>query len=86
MLGGEHARELAVLKGPRGECRPGDAIGAAIKVAKFATGEIEENLEPKSGRTRSGRAGATAGANKLSGEERREITRKAATTPWHSDK
>lgn len=30
-------------KGPKGEKRPGDVIGAAIKVAKIATGEeLEE--------------------------------------------
>jgi hypothetical protein len=28
-------------KGPRGEKRPADVIGAAIMVAKIATGEIE---------------------------------------------
>jgi hypothetical protein len=28
-------------KGPRGEKRPGDVIGAAIKAAKIATGEEE---------------------------------------------
>lgn len=42
-------------------------------MAKIATGEIEETLEPKSGRTRSGQAGAKARADKLSREERREI-------------
>ena len=31
-------------KGPRGEKRPGDVIGAAIMVAKIATGEVEDNL------------------------------------------
>ena len=30
-------------KGPRGEKRPGDVIGAAIMVAKIATGEVEDN-------------------------------------------
>ena len=29
-------------KGPRGEKRPADVIGAAVMVAKIATGEIEE--------------------------------------------
>ncbi len=27
-------------KGPKGEKRPADVIGAAVKVAKIATGEI----------------------------------------------
>ena len=34
---------LVVPKGPRGEKRPGDVIGAAIMVAKIATGEVEDN-------------------------------------------
>jgi hypothetical protein len=33
-------------KGPRGEKRPGDVIGAAIMVANIATGEIEDNTTP----------------------------------------
>ena len=32
-------------KGPRGEKRPADVIGAAVKVAKIATGEIEEYID-----------------------------------------
>lgn len=69
-------------KGPRGETRPADVIGAAVKVMRIATGEIEETMEPKSGRTRSGRAGAKARAEKLSSEERREIAKKAAAARW----
>ena len=30
-------------KGPHREKRPGDVIGAAIMVARIATGEIEDN-------------------------------------------
>ena len=30
-------------RGPKGEKRPADVIGAAVKVAKIATGEIEED-------------------------------------------
>jgi hypothetical protein len=57
-------------------------IGAAVMVAKIATGEIEEKLEPKSGRTRSGRAGAKARAQKLSSKERSDIAKKAAGARW----
>jgi hypothetical protein len=32
-------------KGPKGEKRPADVIGAAVKVAKIATGEIEEDID-----------------------------------------
>lgn len=34
-------------RGPKGERRPADVIGAAVMVAKIATGEIEERVEPK---------------------------------------
>ncbi len=68
-------------KGPKGEKRPADVIGAAVMVAKIATGELEESSE-RSGRVRSGRAGAKARAESLSGEERRKIAKKAAAARW----
>jgi hypothetical protein len=34
---------MPVPKGSRGEKRPGNVIGAAIMVAKIATGEVEDN-------------------------------------------
>ena len=65
-------------KGPQGQKRPADAVGCAIAVAKVATGEIEERPVKKSGRVRSGRAGAKARAESLTKDERREIAKKAA--------
>jgi hypothetical protein len=47
-------------RGPQGQKRPADVIGAAVMVARLAMGEISETLVPKSGRTRSGIAGARA--------------------------
>ncbi len=32
-------------RGPKGEKRPADVIGAAVKVAKIATGKIEEDVD-----------------------------------------
>lgn len=32
-------------KGPKGEKSPADVIGAAITVAKIATGETEEDID-----------------------------------------
>jgi hypothetical protein len=49
-------------------------------VMKIATGEIEDNA--KSGRTRSGQAGAKARAQKLNAESRSDIARKAAAARW----
>ncbi len=69
-----------MAKGPDGQRRPADAIGATVMVAKIATGEMEDNK--KSGRVRSGQAGAKARAQKLTGQERREIAKKAAAKRW----
>jgi hypothetical protein len=69
-------------RGPQGQKRPADAIGAAIMVAKIATGEVEETYSPKSGRVRSGRAGAKARSDKLTSVERVEIAKKAALARW----
>ncbi|HHG90980.1 MAG TPA: RNA-binding protein [Devosia sp.] len=67
-------------KGPQGQKRPADAIGAAVMVARIATGEIKDNQ--KSGRVRSGKAGARARAAALTKEQRSEIARKAAEARW----
>lgn len=69
-------------KGPNGERRPADAHACAIAVARIATGEIEDTPGAAPGRRRSGEAGAKARAEKLTGEERREIAKKAAAARW----
>ena len=69
-------------RGPNGEKRPADVVGCAVRVAKIATGEIEEAPAKKSGRVRSGRAGAKARAESLTAQERHEIAVKAATARW----
>lgn len=68
--------------GPRGERRPADAIGAAIMVAKIATGETVDDSRLKSGRVRSGHAGARARASKLDADTRRSIAKRAAEARW----
>ena len=37
-------------KGPRGEYRPADVIGAAVKVMRIATGEEEDAPPPDDGK------------------------------------
>ncbi len=49
-------------------------------VARIATGEIEDNK--KSGRVRSGKAGAKARAESLTTEQRSEIAKKSANERW----
>jgi len=44
-------------RGPRGEKRPADVIGNAVKVMRIATGEETEELETKPRQERCRRAG-----------------------------
>ena len=69
-------------KGPKGEKRPADVIGAAVMVAKIATGEIEEGQEPENPAAVLGRRGGAARAKKLTPEQRREIAKKGAAPRW----
>ena len=69
-------------KGPQGQKRPADVVGCAVTVAKIATDEIEDTTTKKSGRVRSGFAGAKARAESLTKEERRKIAQKAAAARW----
>lgn len=75
-------------KGPQGQKRPGDVIGAAIMVAKIATGEITESdaTEADDGKDPAAKAlgakGGKARAAKMDPERRAEIARKAAAKRW----
>jgi len=71
-----------VAKGPRGEKRPADVIGAAIMAAKIATGEIQEKLPLESAAAELGRRGGKARAAKLSPEQRSKIAKAAAAKRW----
>lgn len=69
-------------KGPKGERRPADVIGAAVMIAKIATGEVVEKPQSKSGRERSGLAGAKARSDRLTKDQRSAIAKKAAAARW----
>ncbi|MBI5165362.1 MAG: RNA-binding protein [Magnetospirillum sp.] len=72
-------------KGPKGQRRPADVVGAAIMVAKIATGEIEEPTELDDGKEyarKGGREGGKARAAVLTQEQRSEIARIAAEARW----
>ncbi len=75
-------------KGPKGEKRPADAVGAAVMVAKIAIGEIEDELTDD-GKNKAaqalGRLGGQARAKKLSKKRRSEIARAAAKKRWQAD-
>tara|TARA_R110000868_G_scaffold104337_3_gene287359 strand:- start:860 stop:1093 length:234 start_codon:yes stop_codon:yes gene_type:complete len=72
-------------KGPKGEKRPADVIGAAVMVAKIATGEVDDEA-PNDGKNKAaqelGRLGGKARAEKLSKKQRSEIAKKAAAKRW----
>lgn len=69
-------------RGPKGERRPADAIGAAIMVGRIATGEIDESMGSAPNRSKGGVKGGKARAVKLSDQQRSEIARLAAEARW----
>lgn len=82
MLTGKQ-RNQAMARGPRGEKRPADVIGAAIKVARIATGEETEELDSaKSAAAELGSRGGKARAAGMAPERRADIARKAAKARW----
>ena len=71
-------------RGPKGEKRPADVIGAAVKVMRIATGEIEEDMPPAaSAAAQLGRLGGAARAKAMTPERRAEIAKEAAKTRWN---
>ena len=64
------AEERAIPTGPRGEKRPRDSIGYAVKVARIATGEVEDKRAEAPAQQR---AGGRARAERLTSEERSEL-------------
>ncbi len=73
-------------RGPKGEQRPADVIGAAVKVMRIATGEEEDIPPPESGKDAAavsmGRRGGAARAAGMTPERRAEIAKKAAAKRW----
>lgn len=71
--------------GPKGEKRPADAIGLAVKIARIATGE-DEDVVPDDGKDKGaqeiGRKGGKARADSMTSERRAEIAKRAASTRW----
>lgn len=75
-------------KGPRGEKRPADVIGAAVKVMRIATGEEAEDVPVDDGKDPAakamGKKGGAARAKSLTAAQRVEIARKGAAKRWES--
>ena len=74
--------------GPKGQKRPADVIGNAVRVMKIATGELDEETPVDDGKDPAAKAlgakGGAARASKLTPEERRSIAQKAARSRWEN--
>ena len=72
-------------RGPKGQKRPADVIGNAVRVMQIATGEAEEEYTDD-GKNKAavelGRKGGKARAEKMSAKRRSEIAKKAAAARW----
>ncbi len=70
-------------KGPRGEKRPADVIGNAVKVMRIATGEEPDDRDPAASAAATlGKLGGAARARNLTAEQRAAIAKKAASKRW----
>jgi hypothetical protein len=73
-------------KGPKGQKRPADVIGNAIKVARLLTGEEQEAFPADDGKDKAaqslGQRGGKARAEALSPKRRTEIAKAAAAKRW----
>jgi hypothetical protein len=73
-------------KGPRGQKRPADVIGNAVRVMEVATGQRDEEYDEESGKDKAaaelGRKGGKARAARMTAEQRAEAARRAASRRW----
>lgn len=74
-------------KGPQGQKRPTDVIGAAVTVMRIATGELSEPLKPKDPAAVAlgklgGAKGGKARAERMTKAQRSKAAKKAAAIRW----
>lgn len=89
MLPLHRSKSVRMPTGPKGQKRPADVIGNAVKVMRIATWE-EQETDPSAGKNPTavalgklgGSKGGKARASALSKKERVAIARKAATSRW----
>jgi hypothetical protein len=78
----------AMPTGPKGEKRPADVIGNAVKVMRILTGEEPEDYGDAPAKNQAaqelGRKGGKKRAEGMTPERRAEIARKAAEKRWKS--
>jgi hypothetical protein len=75
-------------RGPKGQMRPADVIGNAVRVMEIATGQRDEEYENEPAKDKAaaelGRKGGKARAGRMTAGERTEAARKAARKRWDS--
>jgi hypothetical protein len=72
-------------RGPKGEKRPADVVGNAVRVMRIATGEETEVLTEDGKNAAAvalGRMGGKARAEGMTAKRRKEIAKKAAKSRW----
>ena len=77
--------EITVPTGPKGQKRPADVIGNAVRVMRIATGEeaddvVDDGKDPAAKAL--GAKGGKKRAENMTPERRAEIARKAAESRW----
>jgi hypothetical protein len=70
--------------GPKGQKRPADVIGNAVRVMRIATGEEADDVQDdgKNAAAELGSKGGKKRAANMSPERRAEIAKKAAEKRW----
>jgi hypothetical protein len=76
----------AMPTGPKGQRRPADVIGNAVRVMEIATGQRDEEYDEQPGKDHAaaelGQRGGKARAERMTPEERVKPARKAAAKRW----
>jgi hypothetical protein len=77
---------MTMPTGPKGEKRPADVIGNAVKVMRILTGEEPEDYGDAPAKNQAaqelGRKGGKKRAESMTAERRAEIAKKAAASRW----
>ena len=77
-------------EGPKGQKRPADVIGNAVRVMEIATGQRDEEYDGEPDKDQAaaelGRKGGKARAERMTPEQRAEAARKAAAGRWKTQR
>jgi hypothetical protein len=73
-------------KGPKGQKRPADVIGNAVRVMRILTGEEQDDFPADDGKDKAaqslGQRGGKARAKALTAKRKKEIAKRAAEARW----